>query len=299
MGLTAFAIWTYRAHDKILYLEALLLFFMLLCLASIGLHSQIFHLEGKFYQAILLWCLITFPLNFLSRQLAVPFAWAGGFLFALVFMVFDSSLLEGFFKNNSYYIAMAIPLLYTLFTVVTKTFLGEQGLTRAFRYWSVSAGIGAIVIAEMPKHFTQVTNLTLTPFIPGYVLALLMVVFIVRNAEYTRLQQVLLLSMLTLFVLMFHLPLIGIDYEVVFAAFTISILSILAMLLASLKERKLFQRVVSLVALRFLFVYFQALGGLATTGLGLIVSGVIVLAAASWWNKNRVAITSKIEGWVQ
>ena len=58
--LVALAAGAYRAWEKqrpILF-EVLLVSFMLHCLASIGLISQIYHIGGKLYQALLLWSFI-------------------------------------------------------------------------------------------------------------------------------------------------------------------------------------------------------------------------------------------------
>src|SRR5450631_2501007 len=50
------------SEEKPLQFEILLLTFMLFTLASIGLIAQIYHTNGEFYQALMLWSLITFPL---------------------------------------------------------------------------------------------------------------------------------------------------------------------------------------------------------------------------------------------
>jgi hypothetical protein len=48
------------------------------------------------------------------------------------------------------------------------------------------------------------------------------------------------------------------------------------------------------VGLRFLIIYFQVLGDLATTALGLIVTGVAIVRISFLWFKKR----STIERWL-
>jgi hypothetical protein len=56
---------------------------------------------------------------------------------------------------------------------------------------------------------------------------------------------------------------------------------------ASLKLHRLFQFFLVAVGIRFFVLYLQALGGLATTGFGLIITGLIIIAMVVAWNKFR------------
>ncbi len=57
--------------------------------------------------------------------------------------------------------------------------------------------------------------------------------------------------------------------------------------MASIKFPRMFQWCVILIGIRFVFLYFQALGGLATTGVGLIISGIVIISLCILWNKYR------------
>jgi hypothetical protein len=48
------------------------------------------------------------------------------------------------------------------------------------------------------------------------------------------------------------------------------------------------------IGARFLIVYFQVFGSLATTGFGLIISGLIIICAAVLWFKKK----EKFENWI-
>jgi uncharacterized membrane protein len=84
---------------KAIQFEVLLLSFLILCLASIGLISQIYHTGGKLYQALMLWSLITFAAALAARQMFVPFMWVGAFLTGIVFTALDSVALQSIFQK--------------------------------------------------------------------------------------------------------------------------------------------------------------------------------------------------------
>ena len=92
---------------------------------------------------------------------------------------------------------------------------------------------------------------------------------------------------------------LGEKYFVLNAAGTIFILGLFAIFLASEKRRALFQWLLFLVGARFLILYFQVIGNLAMTGIGLIISGLVVIGITVIWNKHRKTLAEKAEGWLQ
>jgi uncharacterized membrane protein len=284
---------------KAIQFEVLLLFFLILCLASIGLISQIYHTGGKLYEALMLWSLITFAAALAARQMFVPFIWAGAFLTGIVFTALDSVALQSIFQKNYQAVFMAVPLLCAGFTIVSKGLAGEIGSTRAFRSWTLIGGLVALMVAELHELSRGKVNSGLTEYIPGYFLAAFAAYGIWRSLEYRNVQKTLLLVTLGLFLIPFHLPLLEVKTSIAYATFTIAVLGLMAIFLASLKERRLFQWFLFFLGMRFLVLYFQALGGLATTGVGLIISGGLVIAMAVLWNKYRTALAVWAERWVQ
>ena len=157
----------------------------------------------------------------------------------------------------------------------------------------------ALTVAELIELSRGTIFNGLSPYIPGYFLAAYAVIGIWQCIEYSRIQKMLLLLTLGIFLIPFHLPLMGVNSSIAYASFTIVVLGLMTIFLASLKERRLFQWFLFFLGARFLVLYFQALGGLATTGVGLIVSGGLVIAMAVLWNKYRVALAVWAERWVR
>jgi uncharacterized membrane protein len=299
--LSAVAFWTLKTWEskKNVQFEVLLLFFMLLCLASIGLISQIYHTGGKLYQALMFWSLITFPVALAARQLFVPFLWTTGFLIGLVFTALDSIALQSIFLKNYQAVFMTVPLLCAGLSMVSKSLAGDVGSTRAFQAWTILSGLAALDIAELYKFFGGYFYSGLNSYIPGYIFAALTAFAILQSNEYRKIQKILLLGVLSCFLTLFHLHLLDITASIIFAAFSISALGLMSIFLASIKKRILFQWFLVLLGLRFLALYFQALGGLATTGVGLIISGGIVIGMAVLWNKYRSKLAAWAERWAQ
>lgn len=299
--LTVLAFATLRLWEskRPIQFEVVLLFFLILCLASIGLISQIYHTGGKLYQALMLWSLITFAAALAARQMFVPFIWTGAFLTGLVFTALDSVALQSIFHKNYQAVFMAVPLLCAGFTVASKSLVGEIGSTRAFRYWTLIGGLVALNVAEMHELSRDKSYLEFTPYIPGYFLAAIAAFGIWQSHEYRSIQKTLLLTTVGIFLIPFHLPTLGVKTSIAYASLTILILGMMSVFLASLKERRLFQLFLSFLGLRFLGLYFQALGGLATTGIGLIISGALVIGKAAIWNRYRRPLAAWAERWAQ
>ena len=62
------------------------------------------------------------------------------------------------------------------------------------------------------------------------------------------------------------------------------------------RHRALYNVATFVIAVRFIIVYFQAFGGLTTTGIGLIVSGVAIISIGLAWNRIRRTLFSALQG---
>ena len=285
--------WEYK---KPILFEVLLLSFMILCLASIGLISQIYHTGGKLYQALLLWSLITMGLVAASKKLFIPFIWASGFFFGLTITALDSPAFQVIFQKQENPVFMAIPLLSALLAVICRKLEGESSQTKAFRSWAIIGGLLALFIVEAQFGRHRSVDLGIVAFLPAYVFAVLLGFAILMSDEYRHAQRISLLATLGFFLVPFHFQMFAVQSELAYALFSIAVLASMSIFIASLKLRGLFQFFLVVLGIRFLVLYFQALGGLATTGFGLIFSGLIIILAVVVWNKYRKHITTWAEG---
>lgn len=279
--------------------ESFLLLFLIHCLASIGLISQIYHTGGKLYQALMLWSIITFLATLCARQIFVPFLWTAAFLFSFVFTCMESYTLSNFMQKDFKSIFMMTPLICASLTLLSKKIVGELGPTRAFRYWTVIAGLFSVMDtgALTTKNHVAIDN-WFNAYAGSYALAAVVAAGIWKNKDYKQLQKIILLTLLGIFLILSHLSLLNVTAPIIYAVFTILILGLLSVFLASQQERRFFQIILIFIGIKFVDLYFKALGGLATTGFGLIFSGILILGMALLWNKQRVSLANWIETWI-
>ena len=287
-----------------LQFEILLLAFMILCLASIGLISQIYNTGGELYQALMLWSLITLPVTFVARHyvnhVVIPFMWLGGFFAAFMWTAYYSLSWMPLFQENIYAIMMVLPLLCASLSLYGENFQFSPHYIRASQDWFFITGLIALCVVETKDClYGSSQYLHLTPYVAGYGFALLTVFAIAISKHYSGAQKIVMTLALCIFLLPFHFSMLIGYSEFAYAAATILVLTLMAIFVASVHARGLFQWLLFLVGVRFLILYFQALGGLALTGLGLIVSGVVIISIAVLWGKYRRAIGIWAERWMQ
>lgn len=304
LGIVGYRIYVADQQRKPILYDSLIFGLMILVLASIGLISQIYHTGGKLYQAILLWSVALAPITFMSLRPVIAKIWLGGFLAAGLWGIVDSQSLKVFFDENVYALAFTTPLLCLVGTIISR-FISqilpgqtEPGVTVAFRFWTAITGLSAIGIAEtigqMSKYKEQ--SYGFAGFVLGYALLAVSIIGILRAGTYNAIQRNLMLLMLLSFSLPFHAISLGVRNEFAYSAMTLVTLAVAGILVATLHDKKVFQWILGLIALRFLVFYFQAIGGLATTGFGLIFSGCVVIGIGLLWNKYRKTIATWAEG---
>lgn len=295
------AVYAFNRGKDILF-EIILLFFMLLCLASIGLISQIYNTGGEFYQALMLWAVITFPVTLFARDklvhMVVPFIWLGGFLFALANTMLYSPLFFQF-HFNFLAVAMIMPLFCACLILLGERLSFQTGYVRALQAWFFISGFIALGIIESETASELSIYNIMAPYLCGYLLAILTAIGIISSRDYNKAQKSVLLLALAIFILSFHISIIMPDASLTYAVLTIAILGLIAIFIASTHHRRLFNLLLFFIGIRFLILYFQALGGLAMTGIGLIISGLIIICMTYLWHKYRTNIANWAERWMQ
>ena len=275
--------WAKIAKKPVVF-ETLLVLFMILVLASIGLISQIFHTGGELWQALLLWSLITALAAAASEHFIVSFLWMGGLLSGSCHALMDSFLFP--------LVKVHPPLIYMLLTfaifsllVACRSMGATSGQVRTMNVWMVIFGALGLLVGEFHCDHYAAGNTapSLMAFVPGYILALLPCYWIVNKSGYPPTARKLLLSLIPLYMINFHLPLLEWNWPPLYALTTLGVLIVTTILFSILQFKKLFHLFLVATGLRFFILYFQALGGLAITGWGLILAGLlIVLIVASW-----------------
>ena len=295
--LSCLAFWTFKEWSKVnSRLEFALTAFMMMNLASIGLIAQIYHTGGELWQAISFWTFITSGLALSSRGKFVPFFWTTCFMYALSCFFIKNNLWQGLFGENFVNLFLFLPLLSALISILIKKFDNESYFVLSFRASMLFTGLSGLVMAET-KVFPF--SFLVAKLLPSLIVGVLILLIIEKSSTIRKIQKILLQTTVITYFISFFVS----DYHtrgnLLSASVTILILAIFAVYLASIQNKKLFQSFLTMIAFRFLLLYFQAFGGLARTGFGFILSGGVIIGVALVWHKYRQEITLKVERWVQ
>ena len=302
----AFVILKLDNNEKQIVFDAVSALFIFLCLSAIGLISQVFHTGGELYQALLVWVIITFSLGLLGKKDFLPALWVGGFI--LMFLAWSFSSHSWWYHldnriddDNVFTVFLTLPLL--------ALFLGElmvrfELLRRHGNFFKIVAILSvfvAFITADI--HFSAgMFKYVIGAFVPVYIFGTASLILIFYKSGFSRKEKIILSIIIGVTVFIFVPHFFGgkIDHgnrkfgELVGALYHITMLILLSIIFIIKNNKKLFNIITLLVGVRFLVVYFQVFGDLATTGFGLIISGLIIIGVAVLWFKKM----DKIENWL-
>jgi uncharacterized membrane protein len=314
--------------------DAIAAFFILFCLASIGLIAQIYHTGGQLYQALLLWCAITLPVTLFAFKRFIPYLWAAAFLIAVISYCVHENRLGG--PDAVYRLAIfwSLPLAVLLVGVICRSIRPFGLLAGPFFFWAVITCLGATVYFDVAHSSGMILQNSTHParlfYYDGYgagqveastnvlyltvdflTAAAIAAIFFMKSL--VKKARIVLCLLAALFCIMMNIYGI-IDYpaysknygfsaadyplllKLMGPAVCISMLLLFSFLFATLHHQRLFNLCVNLIGLRFLIIYFQVFGSLATTGIGLIVSGLIIIGAVVGWYKSRKQLQAWLGG---
>lgn len=311
-------LWQEKAESGYLY-DALLTAFIILCLAVIGLIAQIFHLSGHWYNALLLWSAITLPVVLFARQLFAYFLWSTLFIHAATWGAIALSS-AGFDGNNTAQLPalfLLAPLLAATGYVFTRLSAYLQLFRSSFFFWFQISGLVSLIFIDIVRSGGEMRSFELDWYLPAYITAAFLISLIAVNPAYRSLNKGLLISIILLLLLYFH-PFILFDGDTRYSFVTLQnpgsptnfwtaddirapFLTILILFLyathaGNIGHHRTFNVMTFLIGLRFVILYFQAMGGLAATGVGLILSGLMIIGIAWFWHKSRKRLQYWSEG---
>ena len=272
-----------RIKERLILFESLLILFMLLILASITLISHIYHTGGEYGQALLLWSAITTPLAMISTYFYIPFFWMGGLCVGIPYALWNTFHFPDI-QSHPPLIFMSLPPIFFLLKVLQQRINPERQPARAMNFWIFISLVAALSSAEIDLEYSRIA-LDLSAFIPAYIFMTLSALWVWTKSQYEKVAKHLLLLAMGIYMVPFHFPLLNIESKVAYAACTLFFLTVMANFYSCLKNKQLFHIFLILIGLRFLILYFQAIGGLAATGWGLVTTGIFIMLMVAGWKK--------------
>lgn len=300
--------WLFLRHSRTpgVLREAALSAYALFLFVGIGLVAQVFHLAGEGWPALLLWLVITFPLVHFSEGRLIAHTWVvTSFVAASIWAVSgpDHPVQGlGVFARTCF--LCSLPFWQLAIAEWGERFPDwYRELRKALRIWN---GLLLLGVGTPLASILWFNDHRMTPdleFIAVPWAALLAACGATAAHPHLprplRIYRILLYLTLGVFC---SLPFVftSIEYEntgtKVVAALGFFLMWSLAAAYATAAKRKRWFDIASLVlALRVIEIYFEVFGTLATTGIGLIVSGLVILAIAFAWQRLRGRVQLSLE----
>ncbi len=272
------ATWMFYNQGKNLWFESLSILFAILLLASIGLIVQVYQLPLDGLSAFLLWSILVFPLTFFSRKIVLPFVVLLVLWISLLDYVEQSQSLSLFLRlfTESWQYSVGVLWLFVWFLLyqLLRLFFPHyvMGFVKALRYWLVFDVILAIFFMDFERNFL------VTSFVPYRIEGALGGCLVLIAAAMTMLSFY--IEKLRkrpnyipfLMLIIFFGSLLPLSFLLSFA-----LLALTGIYAYHNRSRRLLNVVFALAALRIFLIYMDFWGGLMQTGIGLIVSGFLLL----------------------
>ena len=268
-----------------LWFSGLLLFFMVFCLAGIGLIAQIYNIKGESYQTLFFWSLLTVGLMLLSQGSMVLYLWFASFYSAiwlfLIEEVLDGQLLFKFL--------LCQPLLLGFFALffhnkkVVKAFPSLKFKRQVFEEGALLASLLSLVLFHTISRSSQLNEVDfflLGPFCGLTVLGIYL-------SAYKKIQKKLLTGILSLFFLFYVLAFESSFNSLGLMIFSVLFLTLFAFFFATLKKKQIFTFFIFAIIVRILIFYISLFKNLTVTGLILLFSGFFIFAVVKWIKNNE------------
>ena len=287
---------TIKLKNKSRFLsESLLIFFVIFCLAGIGLISQIYNITGEFYEPLLLWSFITFFLILLADKRLILHIWFSGFYIAF------SSWTMDVISNTE--ISLKIILLFPIFFLGLATVLHNKKIEKTLPFnlllpkrkalaeWTVFTGFISFIFFNVLS-FESDSNKAVGAF--DFILLSLLGGFVftaIKFSPYKKIQKNLLNSTCFLFFLFYIMAFSTELNSLLSTLISILTLSLPAFFFATFKRKKLFGLFIFAIVVRLLIFYIDIYVSLMMTGLILVALAGLIFITVQLVKKNEKQIS--------
>ncbi|MCH1910802.1 DUF2157 domain-containing protein [Leptospira noguchii] len=304
-------------------LTVFIILYSILILGMIGLISQVYNLEGEYYQAAMLWCILSCLFLIATDSKTFLHLWILGFQIFMIGWIQEYTLddPEHFGQNQSYWIQYFYYslMIFTGVWLVSEKFVLESRKNTLF-FWAVIFWIVGTWSMSFFSHFTNSYNGSGIEDEIDYQFGWLIMIcrllilipifyLLVFNPEIDSNQKKSLgIGLVLFFLLCFPHPFryihsaeptIGThiwNYSIKLFPSFLFLLFWLAIASAFRNHKRIFDLSLAIIGIRFLFFYFDLFGSLTYTGFGLIISGLLIIVFTIGYLKYRSKIRILLGG---
>lgn len=274
--------------------EVALTLFMLFILAGIGLIAQIFNIHSNGWSGLLFWLALSLPVTLMAESRLAANAWFAGL--ATMLTIWGTS---GGGKAQ-----VAVTAGYAVAAVGLAHLPGlrlNEAFKRAALNWGMTFVVfGLTLAASVAWSIDAPAEVRAHAALPWAGCALAAGIALLATPPYAQARRWRLAIVATLVsaTAFYTLPLlVPLGEQPIGGAVCFLIVWSCAGVAAVAAERqRLFDVISFFIAARFVAIYFEVLGTLAATGIGLIVSGLVILGAVTVWYRFRRKVAALAVG---
>lgn len=280
--------------------EGLLILYAIMVLASIGLIAQIYQLQPNGYTAYFIWALLTAPLLCYTQKLVLPIVWFPIFTASSIDLLtnirwFDR-ILEIVERSFPYAISiigiLTLSFVYRLLAIHFRTRLAA--VIKALKFWLVFDIAILVITMDFTTSWSMFSSISWgkihlgNDFVSANVICFSVIAvagfgYFSHKYNYSRLLTCELAILLGFSLIYMSLPHNTDILNMWGFLLTMASLSCLCAYALIKGRHKLLNWATGLMALRFFIGYIQVFGSLLTTGIGLIISGIVFLTIIYIW----------------
>jgi uncharacterized membrane protein len=293
--------------------EASLTVFALLFWAGIALFAQLYNLVGESWQSILLWSALAFPAALYAESKLLCSLWCITLLYGVgswteISVIHASVLHDDGEPFRRACVALSVPVLLTALSILGRHVgIVRTQLFNAGVFWGIGALLPVLTpLANIAWCHSEGLPAGANPaylLIPWGAVAFAITVSLSRAqvSATTRTATSLLFLSLAAYA---TVPALVATKEYfpdtlgqILGALGFLIVWTIAAAAAALGSlKRLYDVATAIIAIRFIVIYFEVFGSLSYTGIGLIISGVVIITVAVYWNRLRQIFLRTVEG---
>ncbi len=279
--------------------ETLLVAFMLLLLAGIGLFAQIYNLHSDGWQGLRFWLAMCLPLTLLARGRLAAHLWLIGF--GITAVIWAGADVGGMHGERRLVQASGWIYLFAALGLWAGPSRVPVHFVQAARSWSlamllpVGTALGSVLWHGQFDDTGGMVRAMAFPWL-GAVVTVCALLGSRGHAptRYLWAMAGLVVASTVFWSLPLVIPFSGAQPLASAASFMV-IWAFAAVAAVAKGDRRLFDAASVVMALRIIVVYFEVFGSLAATGIGLVLSGGVILGVAWIWHRYRDHLARSLE----
>ncbi|MBM9501872.1 DUF2157 domain-containing protein [Leptospira sp. 201903071] len=296
-------------------LTVLIVLNSILILGMIGLVSQVYNLEGKYYEAAMLWCILNFLFLISTDSKTFLHLWLIGFQIFLTGWIFEKAYSSETLYWTEYFFFSTIGY-FTLWLASEKFSLDSR--KGSLFFWTVlfliaGSSFRGFIEKRPPEMPENLGWIAFSSEFPWRMLCIRLLAFVpaayllIANHDFSKSQKKsLAISSFFFFFLFFPFPF---QYVQAFSFFSyvwnylISLIPALLFILfwlgiasAFRSHKRIFDLSIAIIGIRFLYFYFDVFGSLTYTGFGLILSGLLIIGFTIGYLKYKAKVRNLLGG---